>query len=78
LLIPGENDSDGEIDAVSRWVTNNLGSDVPLHFTAFHPDWKTRDKPATPATTLSHWEGPGRLQDSLRARRLTASADRMG
>ena len=53
LLIPGENDSDGEIDALSRWVTNTLGSDVPLHFTAFHPDWKMRDKPATPAATLS-------------------------
>jgi len=53
LLIPGENDSDGEIDALSRWVTNTLGSDVPLHFTAFHPDWKMREKPATPAATLS-------------------------
>ena len=53
MLIPGENDSDGEIDALSRWVTNTLGSDVPLHFTAFHPDWKMRDKPATPAATLS-------------------------
>ena len=53
LLIPGANDSDGEIDALSRWVTNTLGSDVPLHFTAFHPDWKMRDKPATPAATLS-------------------------
>ena len=53
LLIPGENDSDGEIDALSRWVTNTLGPDVPLHFTAFHPDWKMRDKPATPAATLS-------------------------
>ena len=47
LLIPGENDSDGEIDALSRWVTKTLGPDVPLHFTAFHPDWKMRDKPAT-------------------------------
>jgi pyruvate formate lyase activating enzyme len=35
-------------------LTNTLGSDVPLHFTAFHPDWKMRDKPATPAATLSH------------------------
>ena len=53
LLIPGENDSDGEIDELSRWVTNTLGPDVPLHFTAFHPDWKMRDKPATSAATLS-------------------------
>jgi pyruvate formate lyase activating enzyme len=53
LLIPGENDSDGEIEALSRWVTTALGPDVPLHFTSFHPDWKMRDKPATPAATLS-------------------------
>ena len=60
LLIPGENDSDGEIDALSRWVTTTLGSDVPLHFTAFHPDWKMRDKPATPAATLSRARDIGR------------------
>jgi pyruvate formate lyase activating enzyme len=53
LLIPGENDSDDEIDALSRWVASALGPDVPLHFTAFHPDWKMRDKPATPAAVLS-------------------------
>jgi len=53
LLIPGENDSDDEIDALSRWVADALGPNVPLHFTAFHPDWKMRDKPATPAATLS-------------------------
>jgi pyruvate formate lyase activating enzyme len=53
LLIPGENDSNVEIDALSGWVTTNLGVDVPLHFTAFHPDWKMRDKPATQAQTLS-------------------------
>src|ERR1700740_2425039 len=53
LLIPGENDSAAEIDALSRWVINALGPDVPLHFTAFHPDWKMRDKPATPAASLS-------------------------
>ena len=52
-MIPGENDSDGEIDALSGWVTNTLGPDVPLRFTAFHPDWKMLDKPATPAATLS-------------------------
>jgi pyruvate formate lyase activating enzyme len=54
LLIPGENDSDGEIDGLSGWVVTALGPDVPLHFTAFHPDWRMRDKPATPALTLSH------------------------
>jgi pyruvate formate lyase activating enzyme len=53
LLIPGENDSDQEIDALSQWVMDNLGPDVPLHFTAFHPDWKMRDYPPTPPATLS-------------------------
>jgi pyruvate formate lyase activating enzyme len=38
---------------LSRWVTANLGPDVALHFTAFHPDWRMRDKPATPTVTLS-------------------------
>jgi pyruvate formate lyase activating enzyme len=53
LLIPGENDSEEEVNALNRWVTANLGPDVALHFTALHPDWKMRDKPATPAVTLS-------------------------
>ena len=53
LLIPGENDSDAELDALSAWVMDNLGPDVPLHFTAFHPDWKMRDKIATPPATLT-------------------------
>ena len=52
LLIPGENDSPAEIEALSCWVMEQLGPDVPLHFTAFHPDWKMLDKPATPASTL--------------------------
>ncbi len=53
LLIPGENDSETELDAMTRWVVEHLGPDVPLHFTAFHPDWKMLDKPRTPAATLS-------------------------
>ena len=53
LLIPGLNDSDGEIDALSRWVVEHLGPAVPLHFTAFHPDWKLRDRPPTPPQTLT-------------------------
>jgi pyruvate formate lyase activating enzyme len=53
LVIPGENDSDDEIEAMSRWIHENLGPDVPLHFSAFHPDWRMLDKPATPAATLS-------------------------
>jgi len=52
LLIPGENDSAGEIAEMSDWIMENLGPDVPLHFTAFHPDWKMRDKPSTPPETL--------------------------
>ena len=54
LLIPGENDSTGEIESMSRWVREHLRPDVPMHFTAFHPDWKMRDKPHTPASTLQH------------------------
>jgi pyruvate formate lyase activating enzyme len=52
LLIPGENDSAAEIEAMSRWLVERLGPDVPLHFTAFHPDWKMLDTPATPTATL--------------------------
>jgi pyruvate formate lyase activating enzyme len=52
LLIPGHNDSDAEIDAETRWIADELGPDVPLHFTAFHPDYKMRDVPPTPPRTL--------------------------
>jgi pyruvate formate lyase activating enzyme len=53
LLIPGKNDSDAELEALSRWVVENLGPDVPLHFSAFHPDWKMTDLPPTPPATLT-------------------------
>jgi pyruvate formate lyase activating enzyme len=53
LLIPGHNDSDGEISNLSAWVARELGPDVPLHFTAFHPDWKMPDVPPTPPATLT-------------------------
>ena len=53
LLIPGQNDSDAELKALSAWIAKELGPDVPLHFTAFHPDWKMDDLPATPPATLS-------------------------
>lgn len=53
LLIPGENDAEAEIDAMTQWIVTQLGPDVPLHFTAFHPDWKMLDKPATPPATLT-------------------------
>jgi pyruvate formate lyase activating enzyme len=53
LLIPGCNDSPQEVEALSRWVAENLGSDVPLHFSAFHPDYKMNDTPPTPPATLT-------------------------
>ena len=53
LLIPGENDSSEEIEAMTRWVVGELGPDVPMHFTAFHPAWKMRSTPATPHATLT-------------------------
>ncbi len=53
LLIPGENDSDEELQAMTQWVVERLGPDVPMHFSAFHPDWKMQDKPPTPPETLA-------------------------
>lgn len=52
LLIPAENDSEDEINKMCDWILENLGSDIPHHFTAFHPDFKLRDKEKTPAETL--------------------------
>ncbi|MHB8455532.1 MAG: AmmeMemoRadiSam system radical SAM enzyme [Acidiferrobacterales bacterium] len=52
LLIPGKNDSDEEIAALSKWVFDELGPEVPLHFSAFHPDYKMTDIAATPPRTL--------------------------
>jgi len=53
LLIPGHNDSPEEVKKLSEWVMTKLGPDVPLHFTAFHPDYKMTDIPPTPAATLT-------------------------
>jgi pyruvate formate lyase activating enzyme len=53
LLIPGKNDSDAELDAMTGWVVDRLGPDVPMHFTAFHPDFKMTDLPPTPPETLT-------------------------
>ena len=61
LLIPGENDSPAEVEALSRWVMEHLGADVPLHFTAFHPDWKMLDTPPTPPATLRTARRIGRV-----------------
>ncbi len=52
LLIPGQNDSESELDDMTSWVVEHLGPNVPMHFTAFHPDWKMQDVPATPPSTL--------------------------
>ena len=52
LLIPDRNDSDEELDQLTTWVADRLGPDVPLHFTAFHPDFKMLDIDRTPAATL--------------------------
>lgn len=62
LLIPGENDSPQEIEALSGWIVQHLGADVPLHFSAFHPDWKMMETPPTPPETL------------VRARRIALDA----
>ena len=53
LLIPGLNDSEGEIDRMTSWVVESLGPHVPMHFTAFHPDYKMTDIPPTPPETLA-------------------------
>jgi pyruvate formate lyase activating enzyme len=60
LLIPGENDSDDELDQMTQWIMNKLGPDVPLHFSAFHPDWKMLDKSPTPPATLTRARGIAR------------------
>ena len=52
LLIPGKNDSDVELKAMSEWIMKELGPDVPLHFSAFHPDYRMLDVPPTPPETL--------------------------
>lgn len=52
LLIPEENDSSEEIAGLCEWIVSNIGCSVPLHFTAFHPDWRMMDKPATPLSSL--------------------------
>ena len=52
LLIPGKNDSSDELNKMTQWVVENLGPDVPMHFTAFHPDYKMLDIPSTPMDTL--------------------------
>jgi pyruvate formate lyase activating enzyme len=62
LLIPGENDSEGELEALSTWVAETCGLETPVHFTAFHPDFRMLEHSRTPAETL------------LRARRIAHAA----
>jgi pyruvate formate lyase activating enzyme len=57
LLIPGRNDSEAELEAMCAWIARELGPDVPLHFTAFHPDYRMTDVPRTPAATLTRARG---------------------
>ena len=52
LIIPGENDSEAELEAMTQWVVEKLGTDVPMHFTAFHPDWKMLNTPPTLLASL--------------------------
>jgi pyruvate formate lyase activating enzyme len=53
LVIPGLNDAEDETRALADWVVARMGPDVPVHFTAFHPDYKMLDRPPTPAATLT-------------------------
>ncbi|MDH5633257.1 MAG: AmmeMemoRadiSam system radical SAM enzyme [Gammaproteobacteria bacterium] len=62
LLIPGQNDSDDELTRMSQWLLEHLGPDVPVHFSAFHPDWKMRNLPATPAATLTRARNIARME----------------
>jgi pyruvate formate lyase activating enzyme len=64
LVIPGLNDSPDETRALARWLVEHMGPDVPLHLTAFHPDFRMRDRPPTPPATLS------RARDIARAEGL--------
>jgi len=53
LLIPGQNDSDEELNRMCEWVRRELGPETPLHFSAFHPDYKMQNIPSTPVATLT-------------------------
>ncbi|MFQ5885394.1 MAG: AmmeMemoRadiSam system radical SAM enzyme [Thermoplasmata archaeon] len=52
LVIPGENDKKEDFEELTKWVVENLGQEVPMHFSRFHPDYKMLDKPRTPLKTL--------------------------
>jgi pyruvate formate lyase activating enzyme len=65
LLIPGHNDSEREIAEEAQWIAETLGPDVPLHFSAFHPDFKMLDVPPTPPATLRRARARA-MQEGLR------------
>jgi pyruvate formate lyase activating enzyme len=52
LTVPTLNDSDQEFRGLAQWVKANLGEDVPLHFTQFHPEYLMKNLPITPVATL--------------------------
>jgi pyruvate formate lyase activating enzyme len=60
LVIPGWNDDEHEIEEMTQWVVEHLGPDVPVHFSAFHPDFRMLDVPPTPASTLTRARGIAR------------------
>lgn len=60
LLIPGANDDPDEIRQLADWILQNLGDDVPVHFTAFRPDFRMQDRPPTPLATLTQAQGIAR------------------
>ncbi len=66
LMIPDENDSADEVDRMCEWFAEHLGPEVPLHFTAFHPDFKMLDKPRTPAETLRRARNQARDKHGLK------------
>ena len=77
LLIPDENDSTDEIESMTRWVVEHLGPDVPMHFTAFHPDRKMTHRPPTPLATLIRAREIA-LQNGVRYPYIGNLRDRMG
>jgi pyruvate formate lyase activating enzyme len=77
LLIPGYNDSDGEIHQMTSWIREALSPSIPLHFTAFHPANRLRDVPRTPTTTLQHARSIA-MEEGLRFVYIGNAADQAG
>jgi pyruvate formate lyase activating enzyme len=69
LVIPGLNDSADEIDRMTSWIVEHFGPDVPVHFTAFHPDYKLLDRPPTPPQTLTRARDRSRKRHPPRVHR---------